>query len=136
MIGGPRFYEREEIRDALAYFRLIRQSEDDLAFERIINKPARGVGKTTMQALHSFSRIEGCSLFASGLRLIETDELRPQARRKLSDILADFQRWQRMSVGLPHTELAETVLDESGYTDIWILSKKPLELYLLMTRLP
>ena len=125
VIGGPRFYEREEIRDALAYFRLIRQSEDDLAFERIINKPARGVGKTTMQALHSFSRIEGCSLFASGLRLVETDELRPQARRKLSDILADFQRWQRMSVGLPHTELAETVLDESGYTDIWILSKKP-----------
>ena len=83
VIGGPRFYEREEIRDALAYLRLIHQSEDDLAFERIINKPARGVGKTTMQALHGFSRIEGCSLFIAGLRLIETDELRPQARRKI-----------------------------------------------------
>ena len=125
VIGGPRFYEREEIRDALAYFRLIHQPEDDLAFERIINKPARGVGKTTMQALHGYARIEGCSLFAAGLRLVETDELRPQARRKLGDILADFQRWQQVSVGLPHTELAETVLDDSGYTEMWMLSKKP-----------
>ena len=125
VIGGPRFYEREEIRDALAYFRLIHQPEDDLAFERIINKPARGIGKTTMQALHGYARIEGCSLFAAGLRLVETDELRPQARRKLSAILADFQRWQQISVGLPHTELAETVLDESGYTELWMLSKKP-----------
>ena len=125
VVGGPRFYEREEIRDALAYLRLIHQSEDDLAFERIINKPARGVGKTTMQALHGFSRIEGCSLFIAGLRLIETDELRPQARRKIGEILGDFKRWQQMSVGLPHTELAETVLDESGYTDMWMRSKKP-----------
>ena len=125
VIGGPRFYEREEIRDALAYFRLIHQPEDDLAFERIINKPARGIGKTTMQALHRFARIEGCSLFAAGLRLVETDELRPQARRKLAGILADFQRWQQMAIGLPHTELAETVLDESGYTELWMLSKKP-----------
>ena len=125
VIGGPRFYEREEIRDALAYFRLIHQPEDDLAFERIINKPARGVGKTTMQALHGYARFEGCSLFAAGLRLVETDEMRPQARRKLGDILANFQRWQQISVGLPHTELAETVLDESGYTEMWMLSKKP-----------
>jgi DNA helicase-2/ATP-dependent DNA helicase PcrA len=125
VIGGPRFYEREEIRDALAYFRLIHQPEDDLAFERIINKPARGVGKTTLQALHGLARIEGCSLFIAGLRIVETDELRPQARRKLGEILANFQRWQRMSDGLPHTELAETVLEESGYTDMWVLSKKP-----------
>lgn len=125
VIGGPRFYEREEIRDALAYFRLIHQPDDDLAFERIINKPARGIGKTTLQALHGFARIEGCSLFSAGLRLIETDELRPQARRKLTEILNDFQRWQQMSVGLPQTELAETVLDESGYTEMWMLSKKP-----------
>jgi len=125
VIGGPRFYEREEIRDALAYFRLINQPEDDLAFERIINKPARGVGKTTLQALHGLSRIEGCSLFSAGLRIVETDELRPQARRKLGEILAYFQRWQSMSDGLPHTELAETVLDESGYTEMWMMSKKP-----------
>ncbi len=125
VIGGPRFYEREEIRDALAYLRLIHQSEDDLACERIINKPARGIGKTTMQALHGLARIQGCSLFAAGRQLIETDEMRPQARKKLATILDDFQRWQQMAGGIPHTDLAATVLDESGYTDMWRTSKKP-----------
>jgi len=125
VIGGPRFYEREEIRDALAYLRLIHHAGDDLAFERIINKPARGIGKTTLQALHGYARIEGCSLFAAGLKLIETDEMRPQARKKLAAILDDFQRWARMADGIAHTDMAATVLDESGYTDMWLTSKKP-----------
>lgn len=125
VIGGPRFYEREEIRDALAYMRVIHHFEDDLALERIINKPARGVGKTTLQAMHSLARIQDCSLFNAGLQLIETDELRPQAKRKLSEILADFDRWQHMGETVPHTELAEMVLDESGYTAFWMNSKKP-----------
>jgi len=125
VIGGPRFYEREEIRDALAYLRLIHQSEDDLAFERIINKPARGIGKTTLQALHGLARVKGCALFAAGLQLIETDEMRPQARKKLAKILDDFQRWRRMADGISHADLAATVLDESGYVDMWRNSKKP-----------
>ncbi len=125
VIGGPRFYEREEIRDSLAYLRLIHQPDDDLAFERIINKPARGVGKTTLQALHGLSRIEGCSLFTAGIRIVETDELGTAAKRKLSAILEDFRRWAQMAGGVPHTELAATVLDESGYTEMWMNSKKP-----------
>ena len=125
VIGGLRFYEREEIRDALAYLRVIHQPDDDLALERIINKPARGVGKTTLQAMHGLARIQECSLYFAGMQLIETDELRPQARKKLTDILMDFDRWRRMGDGLPHTELAETVLDESGYTAFWANSKKP-----------
>ncbi|MEX2618025.1 MAG: UvrD-helicase domain-containing protein [Alphaproteobacteria bacterium] len=125
VIGGPRFYEREEIRDSLAYLRLIHQPDDDLAFERIINKPARGVGKTTLQALHGLARIEGCSLFSAGVRIVETDELGTAAKRKLSTILEDFRRWGQMAGGVPHTELAATVLDESGYTEMWLTSKKP-----------
>ena len=125
VIGGARFYEREEIRDSLAYLRLINQPDDDLALERIINKPARGVGKTTLQAMHGLARIEGCSLFTAGLRLVETDELRPAAKKKLSAILEDFRRWRQMSDGIPHAELAATVLDESGYTEMWMTSKKP-----------
>jgi len=125
VIGGPRFYEREEIRDALAYLRVIHQPDDDLALERIINKPARGVGKTTLQAMHALARVQDSSLYVAGMQLIETDELRPQARKKLTEILMDFDRWRRMADGLPHTELAETVLDESGYTAFWVTSKKP-----------
>jgi DNA helicase II / ATP-dependent DNA helicase PcrA len=125
VIGGPRFYEREEIRDALAYLRVIHQSDDDLALERIINKPARGVGKATLQAMHVLARIQDSSLYAAGLQLIETDELRPQARRKLTEILAQFDLWRRMADGLPHAELAETVLDESGYMAFWMNSKRP-----------
>ncbi|MBT5110258.1 MAG: ATP-binding domain-containing protein, partial [Rhodospirillaceae bacterium] len=125
VIGGPRFYEREEIRDALAYLRVIHQSDDDLALERIINKPARGVGKTTLQAMHILARIQDSSLYAAGLQLIETDELRPQARRKLAEILGNFDLWRRMADGLPHAELAETVLDESGYMAFWMSSKRP-----------
>jgi DNA helicase II / ATP-dependent DNA helicase PcrA len=125
VIGGPRFYEREEIRDALAYLRVIHQPDDDLALERIINKPARGVGKTTLQSMYALARVQNSSLYAAGMGLIETDELRPQARKKLTDILMDFDRWRRMAEGLPHTELAETVLDESGYTAYWMNSKKP-----------
>jgi DNA helicase-2/ATP-dependent DNA helicase PcrA len=125
VIGGPRFYEREEIRDALAYLRLIQQPDDDLAFERIINKPTRGVGKSTLQALHGLARIEGCSLFIAGQRIAETDELRPAAKRKLASILDDFSRWRQMADGIPHTDLAATVLDESGYTEMWLTSKKP-----------
>ena len=125
VIGGPRFYEREELRDALAYLRVIHQSNDDLALERIINKPARGVGKTTLQAMHILARIQDCSLYSAGLQLIDTDELRPQALSKLTEILGHFDRWRRMADGLPHSELAETVLDESGYTTYWMTSKKP-----------
>tara|TARA_B100000676_G_C18088293_1_gene857055 strand:+ start:1801 stop:4116 length:2316 start_codon:yes stop_codon:yes gene_type:complete len=119
VIGGPRFYEREEIRDAIAYLRLVRQPNDDLAFERIINKPARGIGKATLQVLHEIARLTKRSLFASALDLLSTDELRQQAKRALAAIIDDFQRWRRLSETAPHSELAETIMDESGYTELW-----------------
>lgn len=125
VIGGPRFYEREEVRDAIAYLRVIHQPADDLAWERIINKPARGIGKTTLQAVHAAARLERVPLALAARRLVETDELKPAARTKLTAALDLFDHWRTLAVGIDHLELTETVLDESGYTDFWRNSKKP-----------
>jgi len=125
VVGGPRFYEREEVRDAIAYLRVIAQPADDLAFERIVNKPTRGVGKTTMQSVHQAARLERLPLSIAARRMVETDELKPAARRALTAILDDFDRWRRLAEGVDHIELTETVLDESGYTAMWKDSKKP-----------
>ncbi|HEX9568619.1 MAG TPA: UvrD-helicase domain-containing protein [Rhodospirillales bacterium] len=123
VIGGPRFYERQEIRDAIAYLRVIAQPDDDLAFERIVNWPKRGLGPATLQTLHKLGRAEGISLTAAGRRLVETDELKPQARGALSRLLDDFERWRNLAGTVHHAELAAQVLDESGYTALWRESK-------------
>ena len=125
VIGGPRFYEREEIRDAVAYLRVIHQQDDDLALERILNKPARGIGKATLQAMHALARAQGIPLYVTALKLVESEELRPASRRSLAKAIADFERWRLLAETAVHTELAETVLDESGYTEMWRASKKP-----------
>ena len=119
VIGGPRFYERQEIRDALAYFRVIHSPSDDLAFERIINVPRRGLGDATVQVLHDHARKRRIALTAAAAAVIETDELKPKPRGALRDVLAAFERWRAQQDALPHTELAQIVLDESGYTDMW-----------------
>jgi DNA helicase-2/ATP-dependent DNA helicase PcrA len=118
VIGGPRFYERAEIRDAMAYLRLIAQGDDDLAFERIVNKPKRGIGDASVQSLHKFARARQIPLLAAAREISETDELPPKARRALADLSANFARWSETAKHLPHMELAEMVLDESGYTDM------------------
>ncbi|MCP4329412.1 MAG: UvrD-helicase domain-containing protein [Alphaproteobacteria bacterium] len=125
VIGGPRFYERREIRDAMAYLRIINQPDDDLAFERIVNVPRRGIGNATLQAVHHLARIQGMPLLMAAARLIETDELKPQARRALGGLIEDFARWRSLIETMPHPELAETVLDESGYTEMWQRDKAP-----------
>ena len=125
VIGGPRFYERAEIRDALAYLRVIAQPDDDLAFERIVNKPKRGLGDAALQALHSHARAQKIPLFASAMDLAESDELSPKARKSLSGLIADFARWRAAVAATPHPELAEIVLDESGYTDMLKADKSP-----------
>jgi DNA helicase-2/ATP-dependent DNA helicase PcrA len=125
VVGGPRFYERAEIRDALAYLRVIAQGDDDLAFERIVNKPKRGLGDATIQALHNHARRVNVPLFAAGAELAETDELAPRARATLGTLTRTFERWRQQSVHLPHTELAEMVLEESGYTDMLKADKSP-----------
>jgi DNA helicase II / ATP-dependent DNA helicase PcrA len=119
VIGGPRFYERAEIRDALAYLRVISSAADDLAFERIINVPKRGLGDATLQMLHDHARKRRIPLYEAARAVIETDELKPKARGALRDLLASFDRWRARAEVTSHTELAEIVLDESGYTDMW-----------------
>ncbi|HEY7247303.1 MAG TPA: UvrD-helicase domain-containing protein [Xanthobacteraceae bacterium] len=119
VIGGPRFYERQEIRDALAYFRVIHSPTDDLAFERIINVPRRGLGDATVQILHDHARKRRVALTAAAAAVVESDELKPKPGGALRDLLAAFERWRAQRDALPHTELAQIVLDESGYTEMW-----------------
>ena len=119
VIGGPRFYERAEIRDALAYLRVINQPADDLAFERIVNVPRRGLGDATIKQLHDHARARRIPLTEAARAMVETDELKPKPRGSLRDLLASFERWRAQSQALPHPELAEIVLDESGYTEMW-----------------
>jgi DNA helicase-2/ATP-dependent DNA helicase PcrA len=118
VIGGPRFYERAEIRDAMAYLRLIAQGDDDLAFERIVNKPKRGIGDASVATLHAFARARQSPLLAASREVADTDELPPKAKKALAGLAANFARWSETARVLPHTELAEMVLDESGYTDM------------------
>jgi DNA helicase II / ATP-dependent DNA helicase PcrA len=118
VIGGPRFYERAEIRDAMAYLRLIAQGDDDLAFERIVNKPKRGIGDASVATLHAFARARQSPLLAASREIADTDELPPKAKKALAELSANFARWSETARVLPHTELAEMVLDESGYTDM------------------
>ncbi|MET3840058.1 UvrD-helicase domain-containing protein [Bradyrhizobium sp. OAE829] len=119
VIGGPRFYERAEIRDALAYLRVINSPADDLAFERIVNVPKRGLGDATVQMLHDHARKRRIPLFEAARAVVETDELKPKARGSLRDLILNFDRWRAQREVTAHTELAEIVLDESGYTEMW-----------------
>ena len=119
VIGGPRFYERAEIRDALAYLRVIAQPADDLAFERIVNVPKRGLGDATVQMLHDYARKQRIPLTEAAAILSATDEMKPKPRTTLRALMDSFARWRKQRDLLPHTELAEIVLDESGYTEMW-----------------
>jgi len=116
IIGGFRFYERAEIRDAIAYLRLIQQPADDLAFERIVNQPKRGLGDKAIATIHKFARSSQQPLLIAAASILGTDELTPQARRSLGNFVADIARWREMAATLPHPELARILLDESGYT--------------------
>jgi DNA helicase-2/ATP-dependent DNA helicase PcrA len=119
VIGGPRFYERLEIRDAMAYLRVVHQPADDLAFERIVNTPKRGLGDAALSDLHAFARRTGVPLTMAARQLSETEELKPKVRQTLRDLMAGFDRWAGLFQTMKHTEAAETILEESGYTDMW-----------------
>src|SRR5207247_5512841 len=103
VIGGPRFYERAEIRDALAYLRLVNQPADDLAFERIINTPRRGLGDATLQMLQLHARRSGVPLLEAARRLAATAELKPRPRGTVRDLVAAFDRWRAQKDALPHS---------------------------------
>ncbi|MEM1343355.1 MAG: UvrD-helicase domain-containing protein [Pseudomonadota bacterium] len=136
VIGGPRFYERMEIRDAMAYFRTAVSLDDSLAFERIINTPKRGLGDKAVQTLNRFAREEDISLFdaartaaAGGLGLTK------RAEKSLGQLVAQIERWHGLAQGavstgesverVSHIDLAEQILEESGYTQMWLNDKSP-----------
>ncbi|KQM98870.1 ATP-dependent helicase [Sphingomonas sp. Leaf25] len=123
IVGGFRFYERAEIRDALAYLRVVNQPADDLAFERIVNVPKRGLGDKAVQTVHRFARATGSSLMTAAARILDTDELTGAARKSLGRLVGDFARWRDMAQSLPHAELARQLLDESGYTAMYQAEK-------------
>jgi DNA helicase-2/ATP-dependent DNA helicase PcrA len=125
VIGGHRFYERLEIRDALAYLRIVTQPDDDLAFERIVNTPKRGIGQTSVQTLHKLARGMGTTLLGAASAIAGTDELKPATRRALGGLVEDIARWRAMAEGVGPSDLAQTVLDESGYTGFWQQDKSP-----------
>jgi DNA helicase-2/ATP-dependent DNA helicase PcrA len=119
VIGGPRFYERAEVRDALAYLRAVHNPTDDLALERIINVPKRGLGDAALKHLHDHARTRGVSMMQAARDLSETDEMKPKPRGALRDLVTSFARWNSLIETVRHTELAETILEESGYTAMW-----------------
>ena len=141
IVGGFRFYERQEIRDALAYLRVVAQPADDLAFERIVNTPKRGLGDKALAKVHQLARAEGVPLTTAAARILDTDELTPQARRALGTLVGDIARWRGMLAAaplsgdgeqlaeltgggaVPHADLARLILDESGYTAMWQAEK-------------
>ncbi len=125
VIGGPRFFERAEIRDAHAYFRLVRSMDDDLAFERIVNTPKRGIGATSVQKIAQAARSAGISMAAAARLMTETDEIRGAAKTGLKTFLRDLSRWAQQAETMRHDELAEIILDESGYTAMWREDKTP-----------
>jgi DNA helicase-2/ATP-dependent DNA helicase PcrA len=128
VLGGPRFYERMEIRDAMAYFRVAVSPDDGLAFERIVNTPKRGLGDKAQQAINAVARENGIALLEAARIAVETGEgLSKLAARALGDLVAGFDRWQAElgAAGADHVEIAGRILDESGYTAMWQADKAP-----------
>jgi len=127
VIGGPRFYERMEIRDAMAYFRLVVSPADDLAFERIVNTPKRGLGDKAQQTIQRIARDNGISLVDGAAQAVEQGAIKGKGAQALGKLVVDLSRWGRMTgdKSLSHVELAEIILDESGYTEMWQNDKTP-----------
>ncbi len=145
VIGGLRFYERQEIRDAVAYLRVLVRPDDDLAFERIVNLPRRGLGERALDAVRGLARARALSLYRAAEALVgsdalaprvrtepgevhlgySADALAPRARTALARLLEQFRAWRGALRDAPHEKVAGRVLDESGYTDMWRKSRSP-----------
>ncbi|MSP05469.1 MAG: DNA helicase II [Acetobacteraceae bacterium] len=125
VIGGLRFYERQEARDAIAYARILVQSADDLAFERIVNLPRRGVGEVAMRNMHKIARMRGISLTAAAATLVAEGKLKGKLRDSLSGLLRDFDRWRELLETDGHVVTMATLLEESGYIAMWQQDSSP-----------
>ena len=127
VIGGPRFYERMEIRDAMAYFRVVTSPDDDLAFERIVNTPKRGLGDKAQQTIQTTARANGVSLVEGARLAVQSGLIKGRGGSELAKLVDQIARWTRLvgAKDVSHVELAEMVLDESGYTEMWQNDKTP-----------
>ncbi len=125
VIGGLRFYERQENRDAIAYARLLHQPADDLAFERIVNVPRRGVGDTALRQLHAAARERAIPLYAAAVALVAEGVLKGKLRDNLRALLDNFTRWRASLPRDGHVTTLRVMLDESGYTEMWRQDKSP-----------
>ncbi|MGI9520293.1 MAG: UvrD-helicase domain-containing protein [Hyphomicrobiaceae bacterium] len=125
VIGGPRFYERQEIKDAIAYLETAQNPLNDLKFERIINVPKRGIGDASVRRVRELARLRNIPLYFAAREIVETEEIAGKARRSLTQLLSQFEKWRHEIDDLRHTDLAEMILDESGYTEMWRTDKSP-----------
>ncbi len=125
VVGGLRFYERQEIRDAIAYMRLLAQPADDLAFERIVNVPRRGVGEVALRSMHEAARADGVPLMEAAAKLAASGALKGRVKESVGTLLRDFGRWRAMLETEGHVLTVATLLDESGYTGMWQQDKSP-----------
>ncbi len=125
VIGGPRFYERAEIKDAIAYLEIAHNPVNDLKFERIVNVPKRGLGDVAVNRVIALGRARQIPMFEAAREIVQSEELAPKARRALSDLVMSFQRWRERGRQIKHTELAELILDEFGYTAMLQADKSP-----------
>jgi DNA helicase-2/ATP-dependent DNA helicase PcrA len=126
IIGGTKFYERSEIKDSVAYLRIIFQKKDDLSFERIVNTPKRSVGDATMKQISEYARKHGFCLEDASLKMIETDKIKPKAKIGLLRILALITKWRKDLSTKKHVEVMQIILDESGYSEM-LKNKKDIE---------
>jgi len=125
VVGGLRFYERAEIRDAIAYMRVLNQPADDLAFERIVNVPRRGVGEVALRAMHEAARAQSIPLTKATEQLIAAGAIKGKPRESLRELLAGFARWRELLTREGHVVTLSTLLDESGYVAMWKADKSP-----------
>ncbi len=128
ILGGTKFYERAEIKDCVAYLRLIHQEKDDLAFERIVNNPKRSIGDTTLKAIHEFAKENNLSLESAANKMIEINSIKPKTKIGLSFFLNALDKWRNdLNIKkISHIKLLQTVLDESGYSGM-LKNKKDLD---------
>ena len=126
VLGGIRFYERAEIKDAIAYLRIINQKYDDIALERIIGMPKKGIGETTLNKIYNYGEKNKLCLEDSILKLIEKNEFKPKIKNTFQQLINLIQKWRLNSKEMKHYELMKLVLDESGYSSM-LKNKKDLE---------